>query len=170
MIRTSIKSGDSVLFQVEKWAAAIAGFGVLVMMLLGGFDVITTKAFSWPIPGAYELTETMMVASVFLALALSQREKRQIRVELFVERLSERPRRLADALADLCSLGIYAFIAWYGAQSFWTSVGVGDYGSGLVRLPLWPAKFALAFGALLMCVQCAKGVWDNAMAAARVRG
>lgn len=160
---------DSFLFRMEKWAAVIAGLGVLVMMLLGGIDIITTKAFSWPIPGAYELTETMMVASVFLALALSQREKRQIRVELFVERLGERPRRVADALADLCSLGIYAFIAWYGAYAFWTSFVVGEYGSGAVRLPLWPAKLALAFGAVLMCIQCTKGVWDNAMAAARVR-
>ena len=162
--------GKSFLLRTEEWAAFIAGIGVLVMMLLGGMDVITTKAFSWPIPGVYEITETTMVASVFLALALSQREKRQIRVELFTERLRARPKRVADALAELCSLAVYSFIAWYGVQAVWISIAVGDYGSGAVRLPLWPAKLALALGAVLMCLQCAKGVVDNVMAAARPRG
>jgi TRAP-type C4-dicarboxylate transport system permease small subunit len=163
-------SSRSVLLRTEHWAAFVAGIGVLIMMLLGGIDVITTKAFSWPIPGAYEITETTMVASVFLALALSQREKRQIRVELFTERLGPRSRRGVDALAELCSLVVYLFIAWYGVRAAWTSVAVGDYGSGAVRLPLWPAKLALALGSVLMCLECARGVIDNVRSMIRPRG
>ena len=69
------RTTTSALSRLESLAAAVAGLGVLVMMLLGGVDVITTKLLDWPIPGVYELTETLMVASVFLALALSQRQK-----------------------------------------------------------------------------------------------
>lgn len=159
----------SVLGRLEGWAAALAGLGVLVMMLLGGIDVITTKMLDWPIPGAYELTETMMVASVFLALALSQREKRQIRVELFTERFSEPRRRAFDAVADLCSLLVYGLIAWFGIRLAWTSVSVGEFSSGLIQLPLWPAKTALAMGALLMCAQCASDLVANLRAAMPTR-
>jgi TRAP-type transport system small permease protein len=159
----------SVLGRLEGWAAALAGVGVLVMMLLGGIDVVTTKMLDWPIPGAYELTETMMVGSVFLALALSQREKRQIRVELFTERFSERWRRVFDAVADLCSLVVYGLIAWFGVRLAWTSISVGEFSSGLIQLPLWPAKTALALGALLMCAQCASNLVVNLRAAMPTR-
>jgi len=148
------RTTTSALSRLESLAAAVAGLGVLVMMLLGGVDVITTKLLDWPIPGVYELTETLMVASVFLALALSQRQKKQIRVELFTERLSHRRRRWLDAVADLCSLAVYGFIAWFGVRTAWTSIAVGEFSSGLIKLSLWPAKTALAVGALLMCAQC----------------
>lgn len=164
-MEASRKYAQAPLLTVESWAAAIAGLGVLLMMTIGGIDVILTKFFSWPIPGAYEITETLMVATVFLALAMSQREKRQIRVELFTERLAQGKRLALDAFSELCSLALYGFIAWYGVQAAWTSVQVGEFSSGLVKLPIWPAKLALAAGAALMCMQCAKGSIDSIRAA-----
>jgi TRAP-type C4-dicarboxylate transport system permease small subunit len=157
------------LLTIESWAAAIAGLGVLIMMLIGGLDVILTKFFSWPIPGAYEITETLMVATVFLALALSQREKRQIRVELFTEKLGPRKRLVLDSLAESCSLVMYGLIALYGVQAAWESVQVGEYSSGLIRLPIWPAKVALALGALMMCAECTRALVANTRAAVSPR-
>lgn len=148
--------GGGRLGRIESWAAAIAGLGVLLMMLIGGIDVITTKALSWPIPGAYEITETLMVATVFLALALSQREKRQIRVELITEKLGRGKRLFFDAIAEVFSLAMYGLIAWFGIQAAWESVQIGEFSSGIVKLPIWPAKIALAVGAALMCIECAR--------------
>jgi TRAP-type C4-dicarboxylate transport system permease small subunit len=106
-----------------------------------------------------------MVATVFLALALSQREKRQIRVELFTEKLGPRKRLVLDALAESCSLVVYGLIAFYGVQAAWESVHVGEYSSGLIRLPIWPAKVALALGALMMCAECTRALVANTRAA-----
>ncbi len=145
------------LLRLEHWAAAIAGGGVLIMMLIGGLDIVSTAALSTPIPGAYEITETMMVASVFLALAMSQRERRQIRVELFTEQLGPRTRRLFDASAELFTFTAFSLIAWFGIQAAWTSVAIGEHGSGLIKVPVWPAKLALALGAVLMCAECLRG-------------
>jgi TRAP-type C4-dicarboxylate transport system permease small subunit len=170
MMEASGKRARPYLLCLESWAAAIAGFGVLLMMMIGGIDVILTKFFSWPVPGAYEITETLMVATVFLALAMSQREKRQIRVELFIGKLAHRKRLAIEALSELCSLALYSCIAWYGVQAAWTSVQVGEFSAGLIKLPVWPAKLALAAGAVLMCVQCAKGSIDGLRAALAPRG
>lgn len=150
---------DSYLVRLERHAAAVAGVGVLLMMLLGGLDVLATSVLNQPVPGAYELIETMMVASIFLALALSQAEGRQIRVELITERLSLRSRGLLQAMADLCSLFVYGLIAWYGTQAAWSSTLMGEFSSGIVKFPQWPAKIALALGAVLMVVQCGVSAW-----------
>lgn len=149
------------LLQLERLAAAIAGVGVLVMMALGGLDVLTTNVLNRPVPGAYEIIETMMVASIFLAMALSQAEGRQIRVELITERLGERARQLLDAFSDACSLLVYGCIAWYGSKAAWVSTLTGEASSGLVEFPQWPSKIALAAGAILMVVQCATNAWKS---------
>jgi TRAP-type C4-dicarboxylate transport system permease small subunit len=162
--------GKGRLGRIESWAAAIAGFGVLLMMLIGGIDVITTKVFSKPIPGAYEITETLMVATVFLALALSQREKRQIRVELIAEKLGRGKRLFLDSIAEVLSLCMYGLIAWFGIQAAWESVQIGEFSSGIVKLPIWPAKVALAAGAVLMCVECARASFEAIRASLAVEG
>lgn len=161
MTDPSLPGGDeqaspppSGLLRLEKMAATVAGVGVLAMMLLGGLDVLTTNAFQLPIPGAYEIIETLMVASIFLALALSQAQGRQIRVELITDRMPIRIRDLIQAFADVCSLIVYALIAWYGAKSAWASTLMGEVSSGAVQFPQWPAKIALMLGAILMVLQC----------------
>lgn len=149
-------TGDR-LGRVETWAAGIAGLGVLLMMIIGGADVVLTKFFSLPIPGAYEVTEALMVSAIFLALAQSQREGRQIRVELITERLDPSRRLFFHAFAEICSFALYGLIAWYGIESAWESVRMGEFTSGLAKLPIWPAKAMLAIGASLMCAECMRG-------------
>ena len=70
---TEEQKSRSALIHIERTAAFCAAISVLGMMLVGAVDVIGTAAFATPLQGAYELTEALMVASIFLALALSQR-------------------------------------------------------------------------------------------------
>ncbi|MEP7207543.1 MAG: TRAP transporter small permease [Casimicrobiaceae bacterium] len=147
------------LLRLERAAALVAALAVLGMMAVGTLDVLGTVLLGRPLSGAYEITESLMVAAVFLALALSQREGRQIRVTLVVERLGPRMVAVLDALAELASLGVYAVIAWYGWGVAIESHAIGEFSSGLLRFPVWPAKLALALGATLMVVQCAAGSW-----------
>ncbi len=158
-MQPSAEEGNSrsVLLHAERAAALCAAVAVLGMMLVGSLDVIGTAAFSSPLPGAYEFTETLMVASIFLALALSQREGKQIRVELLSERLQPRGRAILDVVAGLLSGFVYALIAWYGWIEVAESWQIGEVTSGLVRLPLWPSKLALGLGATLMTIQCVAG-------------
>lgn len=149
---------SSFLLSTERAAALCAAAAVLGMMLIGAIDVIGTALFHRPFPGAYELTEALMVASVFLALALSQRDGRQIRVTLLADRLTLRGKAWLDVLAELFNVVVYAAIAWYGWGAAADSWGISELSSGLLRFPLWPPKLALALGATLMTIQCLAGI------------
>ena len=146
---TEEQKSRSALLHIERTAAFCAAISVLGMMLVGAVDVIGTAA--------YELTEALMVASIFLALALSQREGKQIRVELLTERMGPRGRAILDMLAEFLSCVVYAVIAWYGCKEAATSWQISELTAGLVRFPLWPSKLALGLGAALMAVQCFAG-------------
>jgi TRAP-type transport system small permease protein len=131
----------------------LAGASLLLMTLLGALDIIGTKFFSRPIPGAYEATEALLVLTVFLALAHAQAAGQHIAVDLVVERLRGVPRRVVQVLALALTLGVFAVIAWRGWVLGLSSLAIREYASGIIPFPVYPAKLALAVGATLMVLQ-----------------
>lgn len=100
------------VFRLSHASSLAAGLCVIIIMAVGAIDVIGTTFFDRPVPGAYELTETMMVAAVFLALALSQAEGRHIRVDVLIVRLGPRARAVFDLVAHLMTAAVFGLIAW----------------------------------------------------------
>ncbi|AKH19043.1 TRAP transporter small permease subunit [Sedimenticola thiotaurini] len=137
--------------------ALLSGVALFIMMLIGAADAIGTSLFSTPIPAAFEATEALMVTSVFLALGLSQQRGAHISVEVLIGLTPSIVQRIAAALGSLLSLVLFGLIAWFGSEAAIESFTVNEYSSGIINFPIWPAKAALAFGAMLMTIQCA---WD----------
>lgn len=145
--------GYIVAWRLNRWAAYLAGLTLLFMALIGALDVIATRFFGWPIPGTVESTETMMVACIFLAIALAQQQGRHIRVEIVVSLLGRRAQASAGVLAALVTCILFTMIAWFGWKSAAHSVALGEFKSGLIDFPMWPARLTLALGATLMVLQ-----------------
>lgn len=145
----------SVRWNLNRYAALLAGVALLVMALVGAADVVSGRGFSAPIPGILEFTESLMVISVFLALALAQQQRRHIRVELLAQLLPPKPRAALAAASALLTMLFFALIAWYGWYTASYSWAVGEFKSGQINFPVWPARIALAIGATLMVLQTA---------------
>ena len=131
----------------------VAGLALFMMMVIGAADAFFTKALSLPLPGVYELTETLMVMSAFLALALAQANRGHIRVTLFVGLLAPRLRAFFDVVGSVLTAVLFVGIAWFGWVSAVHSFNVGEFSPGSLPLPLWPARLALAIGASFMVIQ-----------------
>ncbi len=131
----------------------LAGASLLLMVLLGAIDIIGTKFFDRPLPGTFEATEALMVLGVFLALPYTQARRQHIAVDLLVSRFGPGGRRALDAFATFLTLAVFVLIAWQGWVLALASFSVREYASGIVRFPVYPAKFALAVGASLMVFQ-----------------
>ncbi|MEX0349624.1 MAG: TRAP transporter small permease subunit [Paracoccaceae bacterium] len=141
------------LQKLRRGAAVVAGFAMLAMMLTGALDVIGTNVFALPIPAAFEFMATMMVLVIFFSVALAQAQRSHIRVGVFTDNLPKPLRKLTDILQFLLSLVFFGLVAWFGWKSGIRSFEVGEYVSGAVNFPIWPARFALAVGATLMVLQ-----------------
>ena len=145
------------LRRANRLFAFLSGIALLLMMLLGAIDVIGSNMFNQPLPGAFEGTEALMVASVFLALGLSQQRRAHISVEVLVGMMPRLARRMSELFSALLCALFFGMIAWFGWGIALKSFMAGEFSSGLINFPIWPAKIALAFGATLMTVQC---LWD----------
>lgn len=141
--------------RLNRWAALLAGVTLLVMSLIGCADVVATQFLDLPIPAALELVETLLVASIFLAISHAQKERRHIQVNAVLNHLSPGARQACLAFGDLCTLVLFSMIAWYAWKSAAHSLSVGEFKSGLISFPLWPARITLAIGASLMLLQAA---------------
>jgi TRAP-type C4-dicarboxylate transport system permease small subunit len=134
--------------------AFLSGIAMLLMMLAGTFDIIGTNLFALPIPAAFEFVATMMVVVVFFAVSLAQARRAHIRVEVLFNFMPRPLQYLVDGLQYLLNACFYGLIAYFGWKSGMLSFAQGEYASGIINFAIWPARFALCFGASLMTVQC----------------
>lgn len=140
-------------------SVALGGLGLMLSMLVGVADVIGTGLGS-PVPGALELTESTMVLVVFGGLAYAQIRRSHIRVELVYLRAGPRTRSVMDAVAVLSAFVFFALLGWQGYNEALYSWSISEATSGIMRFPLYPARFLLVFGTFLMLVQLLIDFWE----------
>ena len=126
---------------------------MLLMMAVGALDIITTYVFSRPIPATFEFIETMLVVVAFFAIPLAQSERAHIRVELIYNHMPKFLQFSSDLFGYILNIIFYALIAIYGWRSGVISFQQAEIAPGIINWPLWPARFALFLGALMMTIQ-----------------
>lgn len=124
----------------------------MMSMCLGVADVVGTY-LGHPVPGAYELTESTMVLVVFGGLTYAQIKRKHIRVELLYLRMPARVQSTMDVIADLAALVFFGLLVWQGWHEALYSYSIDEATNGLIRFPLYPARFCLVFGSALFLVQ-----------------
>ena len=131
----------------------MAGAMVFLMMLLVVANALLRFLFNAPIAGTLEITESLLTVLIFLSLALTQYEGGHVRVLLLVKRLPAPSRRIAKLAAMI--LGV-VFFAWctYAAWGFaMKSLAVDEHEWGTIQFPLYPVKFVIVAGLLLLTIQ-----------------
>lgn len=133
----------------------IGGMGMLFSMFLGVADIVGTQVLLIPVPGPRELTESTMVLIVFGALAYAQIRRSHIRVELVYFQMPPRVRAVMDVITDLAAIAFFGLILQQAIGEAQYSLQINEATVGLIRFPLWPARFILAAGCALMILQLA---------------
>ncbi|HLS68803.1 MAG TPA: TRAP transporter small permease [Kiloniellales bacterium] len=146
------------LSSVNRWTALAAGLALFLMALLGAADVVGA-AFGFPLVGAYEGIESLMVLAIFLAIAAAQQKQAHIQVDLLRIHLPRGGRLLLGIVASLCSILFFGLVAYFGWSAFLRSLASGEFRQGQIGFPLWPARLALAFGASVMVLQCLRDLF-----------
>ncbi|MCG6121271.1 MAG: TRAP transporter small permease [Microvirga sp.] len=131
----------------------VGGAGMLASTFLGTADVIGTQMLGQPIAGARELTESTMVLIVFGALTYAQIKRSHIRVEIIYLAVGARAKAAMDVLACVCAIIFFGLLLWQGYAEAMFSTQIGEATVGLVRFPLYPARWILVAGTSLMLLR-----------------
>lgn len=139
---------------ISAGCAWIAGLAILSMALLGGLDVLSTVVLDRPVDSTVEGTEALMVFAAFMALGLLHQRRTYISVELFYLQFGPAGRKTLDVLALVLTAFYFGLITWRGWVAALESFAVREFSSGIVAIPLYPSKFALAVGMTLGTLWC----------------
>ena len=131
----------------------VGGLGMLFSMFLGVADIVGTQVLLIPVPGPRELTESTMVLIVFGALAYAQIRRAHIRVELLYLKMPPRGRAVMDVITYLAAIAFFGLILSEAISEAQYSYQIKEATTGLIRFPLWPARFTLVAGCSLMILQ-----------------
>lgn len=149
---------------------ALAGLSTFAMTLIGALDVLAIAVLNRPVPAALELSETLMVGVVFLALAYTQGRSQHIAVQLLYDRFPRDLQRAVTVFVRLLGLAFFGLLAWQGWHLFWQSWVIREYASGIIRFPVYPSKAFFAIGVSLMAAQHLRDLFSAPAKAPRDEG
>jgi TRAP-type C4-dicarboxylate transport system permease small subunit len=138
--------------RVLLWMSAAALVALLMVTIV---NVILRNVTGGSVRGAAELAELALPICAYLAMAYTQAQGGHVASTVVVDRL---PERLAARIHGVAMLGATAFLGvltYLTAKAAWHSWDTAEARFGLLGLPLWPSKTAVAVGLLLLSCEVA---------------
>ena len=138
---------DDALRRLLEWlCGSLAALALFAIMMLTLVDVAGRKALSQSVPGSLEMTELLMVVTIFAGLPLVSLAGEHVVFDSLDPWLSARVRRVQGMCIDLaCAAGLLG-LAWI----MWQMAGQrAEYGETTAQLKLSIAPFV--YGMSVLC-------------------
>ena len=124
---------------------------ILTFLMLFVTAEVIGRAILKPVPGAFEITEYMMVGLVMFSLAYTMAVGGHVRVEVLILRLRPRIQAILASIVGLLGLAIFILAVYGGIQEGIHAWQVGSYSEEL-RIPQYPFKFMVPLGFLALAI------------------
>lgn len=124
-------------------------------------DVVRRTITGRSIPGMIELIETFMAIEVFLGLAHAEATGVHVRMSLGTNAMPFAVRRVVKSFGMfVCVLGSVWF-TWASTLRALEATAVGEVKPGLLRFPVWPARWAIAIGFAVLAFEYLARTWEE---------
>ena len=143
-----------VIKQITEVFNVIAVAALICMLLLVCANVVMRYIFKNPIPGTYELTQSLMIC-LTPCIAVTIMAKQNVWVDVCTAKFNRIGQLIVDLITLPLSVGIIGVMSWQGFNMILKSIDKGTYSSIMnFRLPEWPFR-AVYFIAMLMAALAA---------------
>lgn len=131
--------------------ALLAALLILCLIAVTCIDVTGRYLLNRPFGGAYELTQMLLAALVFVALPLTTADGGHVEVDLVLYMLPKRAQRVLGRLAGFVSALVLAYFAWRLVLIGVSQIGEGTRSASLA-LPMAPLAFLAAVSCAVSAV------------------
>jgi TRAP-type mannitol/chloroaromatic compound transport system permease small subunit len=147
------KKDSGFLLALLSFLNRIALFLIFFMAIWMCTDVVSRYIFNSPIPGTAELVKSLLPAIVFLSFAYTLRKKRNVRVEIITDHFSAKGKNVIDVIDSLFGVMVFSLVTIYSLDSAWAGWLVKEYEGVQLKVPVYPIRFIVAFGAALFTLE-----------------
>ncbi len=134
----------------SSFLGVLATLATVSMMLAITFDVVVRGITGASMPGVFELSETVLVAAVFLGMAYTGATNGHIAVDLVTERLPRSVSRWVITFAWAATAGILTWMIYATGMRAIASTESNEARMGLVNWPVWPSRWLIVIGLVAM--------------------
>lgn len=121
---------------------------------------IIFRALNMPISGTKEIVANSVVIILFMQVGYAVRSQSMLRADFLVVALPRGAQKALLILAYVLGAALFLFLLKAGIKPALRSFANGEFdGEGALRVPVWPARFAILLGGglaginyLLLCV------------------
>ena len=153
---------ERVVDAITDVGAALAGLGIVALMLLTAWNVILRITQRGGVAGAVELSEVVLAGIAFLAIPYALKEGEHVSTAVLAMRLPPKVARALLVVGALVALGVVGWSAWVAWPQALSSMESGEARMGLTRIAVWPGRMVAAAGLTLTAAQLVLSIVDVA--------
>ena len=143
-----------VIDRMSEWVGKAAGFLVLPLVVVMGYDVVTRYVFNVATVWAYETTIFLFGALSILGIAYALKLRAHINVDVIRRRFPTRVGAIVDLFTSLLFFAFCCALLWKGIEMAWSSLKVLEISSRTSwEPPLYPIKMTIPIAAFLLLLQ-----------------
>mgnify|MGYP001442325794 CR=1 FL=1 len=153
-MRRTILAARRAFGRVLYAASLLAGLVTFVMMWLIDVNALSRKILNAPVPGGVEATQSLLTVAIMLPFGYVLFRGEHVNTVFLTSRFPPAVNRWLHVFWMLVGAGLFAAVAWGTFHFAMRSYAMNEQVWGAtIRFPLYPAKFAVTLGALLIAVQ-----------------
>jgi len=138
---------------ISEWTGKTVSFGILLLALIVGYDVVVRYLFNSPTRWVPETSEMLFGTFIIIGGAYTALKNGHVNMDLLHKTLSLRVRTLLDVLTFFVALAFLGVLLWHGGKTALKSVMVLEHASTQWGPPIYPVRVMLPLGALLLILQ-----------------
>ena len=116
-------------------------------------DVIGRVMFNSPVKGTPEIVSMSIVVICFLLAGYSVQSKSMLHADILVGLFGRRGPWISVFLSGVLGAALFALIVWGSFEPSLHAWNSGEFeGEGALRIPVWPARFVVMLGSLLVAI------------------
>lgn len=141
---------SSRLRRIAYWLSAplgaIASLATLAVMVAIVIDVISRNITGKSVPGLLEMSESALVAAVFLGLAYAGTTNSHVAVDILTSHINQTVARVLITLMWLAGIIVTTWFLISSTNRAIESFQRSESRTGLVDWPIWPARWIIVIG------------------------
>ncbi len=126
---------------------------VMLAAIVLATDVNILLRFGSPIMGVVEVSEFLLIGTIFLTIAWTQLQGKHIRVTLVTSRFPQKWQDILIVVTNAIGIAIFVLITWKAGQAAWNALIYGETAYGQEGLYTWPARSLVPLGCGTLCIQ-----------------
>ena len=132
---------------------AVAALLTFSLSFLVVADVVGRVVFNSPVKGTPEIVSMSIVIICFLLAGYSVQSGGMLQADILVGLFGRRGPLISALLSGVLGAAFFGLIVWGSYEPALHAWSSGEFeGEGALRVPVWPARFVVMFGSLLVTI------------------